>query len=247
MNWWSDYFSEVWEPLSHLIKVKRDTALECNFLEQLMVEFGHSSLLDIPSGSGRIALEMAKRGFDATGIDQNETAIEKAKLSAQKIKKNRPQFQVGDMRKMHFNHTFDTVICAYNSFGYFSEKDNADSLVCMGNALSEKGFLLLENHVLETLLPVFTPKEYWQYEDYILFEERVFDFQTSRLKGNWTLVDKKGERKHFQSSVRIYSYLELTRLLKTAGFVHFEPYGSYLGEPFEFGDDLMLLLAIKGK
>lgn len=246
MDWWKDYFARVWEPMSHLIKQKRDTVHECDLLDHLMHEFEMQTLLDVPCGSGRIALEMARRGYEVTGVDFNSQAIQKAKQKAQRMTKNRPSFVQDDMRNMQLDRKFNMAACLYNSFGYFSETENLAFLKSVSNLLTDGGCLLLETHVLETLLPVFTPKEYWRYDEYILLEERVFDFNDSRLKGNWTLIDKSGNRENFSSSVRIYPYHQLIHLLTTCGFTHFEPFGSYHAEPFEMGADMLLLLARKG-
>lgn len=245
MDWWIDYFAEVWEPMAHLIKRKPDTVHEADFIDHLMQEFAFTTLLDVPCGAGRIALEMARRGYEVCGADFNPLAIQKAQAKAQKIKKNQPQFVTADMRKLVLNKQFEMVVCIYNSFGYFTDAENEDFIASVSRSLLPGGYFLLEAHVLETLLPVFTPKEYWRYEDYILLEERTFDVEESRLKGNWTLIDKDGTRKNYTSSVRVYAYRELIALLSAHGFDTFEPMSSYYGDPFNFGDDIMLLLAKK--
>lgn len=244
-NWWNTYFSDVWEPMAHLIKTPEDTVRECEFIDQVMQEYGLSSLLDMPCGAGRIALEMAKQGYQTTGADANPSAIEKAQAKTAKMRKNKPTFTVADMRTFTSDRLFDMSVCAYNSFGYFSDSDNEAFVASVSKALAPGGFWLLENHVLETLLPVFTPKEYWQFGNFVLLEERTIDYHNSRLVGNWTLIMPDGSRKSYQSSVRIYSYRELIALLKKHGFTQFSAYSSYYAEPFEFGADMLLLLAQK--
>lgn len=53
------------------------TIQDCNFLEDVFSTFGHKihALLDIACGTGRHALEMAKRGYTVTGIDVSENML----------------------------------------------------------------------------------------------------------------------------------------------------------------------------
>ena len=74
-NWYEDFFQglncELWEKV-----VTADwTKQEVDFLaDELDLKQGNH-LLDIPCGSGRHSVELAKRGFTVTGVDISQTFI----------------------------------------------------------------------------------------------------------------------------------------------------------------------------
>ncbi len=243
MDWWIDYFKEGWEPIQERYKTAEDTWNESGFIAEYMLENEYKSVLDVPCGSGRISLALAKDRFEVCGLEYNPDAIKKAKEKA-KAEKLSIDFIVGDMRDMTFNRSFDMVVCAFNSFGYFSDEDNKRFLQSVSDALQPNGTLLLDCHVLETMLPVFSPKSHWRIADFLIVEDRMYDYTSSRLQGTWTIV-KDGKQQSFTSDVRVYSYNELITLLKSVGFTSFEAYGNYYGDAFELGDDGLVLLATK--
>ena len=241
-NWWKEYFSDEWQNIFRYAKNEATTAEEADLVSYLLSNANAKTVLDVPSGEGRIALDLAAQGFQMTGLEYNENAVKVAKQLAKK-QDLAINFVQGDMRNMPFEQAFDAVICIFNSFGYFSEADNEKYIASVSRALKAGGIFILDGHTLETLLPVFKPKDYWKYGDYIILEERSFNYKTSRLESNWTVLheDKKTT---YRSSVRIYSYWELTNLLRKYNFHEFEEV-DILGHDFEFGDDNMILIAKK--
>ncbi len=77
-----------------------------------------ANILDIPCGTGRLALQLAKKGFNVTGVDISEGFItgltEKVKedsLSIEVIREN--------ILSLELTGSLDGAYCAGNSFGYF--------------------------------------------------------------------------------------------------------------------------------
>lgn len=246
MTWWQDYFRQGWEPVQHLVKTPADTTVECEFIEAIMHENGYQRLLDVPCGSGRIAIELAKRGFDTVGIEYNPDAIDIAQERAKRYRQQkRTRFEIGDMRQLRFEAAFDMVACVFNSFGYFDDADNELFIAGASRALRNGGMMLLDCHILETLLPSWSPSSFWRFEDLVILEERQWDLTNSRMNGQWTFVSPKQPHQQFTSSVRIYGFKELSQLLQKYNLHVTATYNGYAGEEYELGDDSMVLLAQK--
>ena len=79
------------------------------------------------------------------------------------------------------------------------------------------GRFAIDVNLIETLIPIFQPKGWFQAGDVTVLEDRVFDFTTSRIESDWTFI-RAGveERKH--TTMRLYSAHELSDLLRRAGF-----------------------------
>lgn len=83
------------------------------------------AVLDPGTGPGHHAIHFARHGFDATGIDVSETAIERARANAQAAGVA-VDFRVGDAKTLDgFTDRFDTVVdtAFYNTFGGDAQHD----------------------------------------------------------------------------------------------------------------------------
>ncbi len=85
------------------------TVGEVDFILQEINYDKNFKILDIGCGTGRHDIELAKRGYNVTGIDLSPSMIEKAKENAKKANVN-IDFGVADARKPHFEDEFDLVI-----------------------------------------------------------------------------------------------------------------------------------------
>ncbi len=245
-NWWKDYFSEAWPQIQHFIKGKEDTFMETNYIEGILQQKGYQHILDVPCGTGRIAIELAERSYTTCGIDFNEQNIEAAiQNSTAKGVTKQVEWICGDMRSIPFKESFDAAICIFGSFGYFDDANNRIFLQSVYDSLKPGGSFILETHTLETILPIFTHQDFWRFENYWVLEERNFNMETSRIESDWWTLNDDGRQLKHNSSTRIYSYRELILLLQSIGFKHFSAEGSYDGEPYELGAEKLLLVAEK--
>lgn len=245
-NWWKDYFLDGWTQIQHHIKGVQDTYLEANYIEQMLHEKGYKTVLDVPCGVGRIALELAQRGYQTYGIDFNEKNIKIAQdISQEKGLTENTKWLCGDMREIPSNTPFDAAVCIFGSLGYFDDTGNRTFLQSVYDALKIGGSFLVETHTLETMLPIFTHQDFWRFEDCWVLEERNFNLEKSRIESTWWTIQDNGRQLQHQSSVRIYSYRELTQMLQSIGFKNFRAEGSFEGDAYELGAERLLLLAEK--
>jgi len=57
----------------------RGTAGECDFIEKEIRHDRSVRIIDIGCGTGRHSIELAKRGYNVTGIDLSESLLERAR------------------------------------------------------------------------------------------------------------------------------------------------------------------------
>ena len=115
-NWFETFFQGITLDLWRAVGTPEVTRGEADFLASVFPK--GARLLDVPCGNGRITNELARRGFEMTGIDISRDFITEASGENPKA-----TFQVGDMRSLNFSGEFDGAFCWGNSFGYFEYAD----------------------------------------------------------------------------------------------------------------------------
>ena len=84
-----------------------DANTEADFIEGL--EARPSSVLDAGCGTGRVATELARRGFSTTGVDISSTMLLQARRSAPHL-----DWRLGDIACVRLNRRYDVVLMAGN-------------------------------------------------------------------------------------------------------------------------------------
>ena len=172
-----------------------------------------------------------------TGVDFGEEFVAEARSTAKDAKVN-PEFLVGDMREFATTEPFDAAFCFFGSFGYFSDGDDERFARAVASSLRAGSRFVIDTHLSETLLPMFEERSWhWVGEPGAsprLLEERLFDIETGRVEGCWTLVDEAGARST-RSSIRIYSFREIRDLLVRAGFATVRVLDGATGGEFRVG------------
>ena len=87
----------------------RGTPGECDFIENEIGFNKSARILDIGCGTGRHSIELARRGYQVTGIDFSDSMLKRAKEKALKLNLN-IDFQKHDARDLPFSAQFDLVI-----------------------------------------------------------------------------------------------------------------------------------------
>ncbi|HET9731842.1 MAG TPA: class I SAM-dependent methyltransferase [Acidimicrobiales bacterium] len=90
---------------------------------RLVLGLGPRTVLDAGCGTGRVAVELARRGVDVLGVDVDPAMIAKARSLAPDLR-----WLVADLARMRLSMTFDVVLLAGN-VPLFTHRDDRDDLV----------------------------------------------------------------------------------------------------------------------
>jgi SAM-dependent methyltransferase len=236
-EWWEDLFaSPAWQAVQlGWSEVEDEVEQTDRLVAALGLEPG-ARVLDAPCGAGRIAIQLAARGFDVVGVDLTERFLEEGRGRGPNVR-----FVRGDLRSLPFDAEFDAAICFWGSFGYFDDAGNRAQAAAAARALRAGGRYLIDTPTLETILPRFHERHWFEVADTVVLEERAFNVAASRIETTWTFLHG-GRRATRRSSVRIYSLGELTDLLRDAGFGTFAARDDEL-EEFGLGSQRLWLVA----
>lgn len=205
---------------------------ECDFIE---AEIGYDKslkVLDIGCGTGRHSIELAKRGYNVTGIDLSESQIERAREKA-KQERAGVDFLKGDARKLPFEDEFDLAIMFCEGGFCLMETDemNFAILKSAAGALKDSGKLIFTT--LNGLFPLHHSMEKFyaaaNKEGQAVCMDNRFDLMTFRDHNVTIVVDDLGNEKELISNERYYVPCEITWQLKTIGFKKIDIFGAKLG------------------
>ncbi|BFI73314.1 hypothetical protein YN1_3010 [Nanoarchaeota archaeon] len=101
----------------------------------------YKTILDIPSGHGRLHKYLRLYGYDIYGVDISKELIEIAKNN---YKGYEDHYFIGDMRDFKLNKKVDVILNWFTSFGYFNDEDNIKTLNNFYENLRDNGLLILE-------------------------------------------------------------------------------------------------------
>ena len=227
------------------------TVQEVDFIES-EIEFDKTrKILDVGCGTGRHAIELAKRGYQVTGIDFSEAQLKKAREKA-KIEGVEVTFIQGDARDFSFNDPFDLVIMICEGAFPLMETDEMNFRILQNaeRSLKENGKFIFTT--LNVLFPL-----YHSVRDFInagatgaQSDQNSFDLLTFRDYSTVTIVDDSGKEKTLNCNERYYAPSEITWLLKSLNFRVVDIYGCDTGElvrgrPLTTNDYEMLVVAQK--
>ena len=242
-EWWESFFDGRWIDVQ-LGWAELTTDEETEDLERHLRLQPGSDVLDVPCGEGRIGRGLAKLGHHVTGVDITERFLDEGRRRAE-ANGLEMRFLAGDMRALTFDDEFDAAMNVWGSFGYFDADGDRAVAEGVARALRPAGRFLIETISLETVLPDFREQLWNRMGDTLVLHDNRFDHERSRVETEWTFIGPNGEREVRDSSIRVYSYAELTELLREAGFVSFDAYDTRSGEPFGLGADRLTLVATK--
>jgi SAM-dependent methyltransferase len=243
-EWWESFFAGAWTGVQ-LEWGATTTDEEVDALEARLHLKPASDVLDVPCGDGRIGRRLAARGHRVTGVDLTERFLDEGRRLAE-AEGLEVVWVHGDMRELAFASAFDAAVNYWGSFGYFDDDGDRRFAAGVARALRPGGRFLIETHTLETVLPIFSEGTWQRVGEWLVLREQRYDHERSRVDTEWTLVGPDGGREVHDSSIRLYSYAELTALLRDAGFASFDGYDTASGEPFGIGADRLTLVATKG-
>ena len=205
-----------------------------------------SAILDAGCGPGRISVELAKMGHKVTGVDIIQSELDAAKESAEDEEVELELIKA-DLRTFKSDKKFDCAVNLYTSFGYCATiEEDVQILQSIYDSLKDDGYFILENISRETAILYFTEGEWFERAGKTVLTEFKVEGAWEGLRSKWILIDNKtGERIEHQFVQRLYSGIELKRLLTGIGFKSVEVYGDFDFSPYNEKARTMVIVARK--
>ena len=118
----SDWYKKIWTLDIQDQSWVEDTARQVDFLEEKLNLKKGEKILDLACGFGRHALELARRGYDVTGVDITPAYIDFAARQARQEGLT-ASFLCADIREVAFDGEFDVVLnMADGAVGYLETR-----------------------------------------------------------------------------------------------------------------------------
>lgn len=242
--WWQQLFGEdylrAWGPVLPPERTEREVE---GILRLLDLPSG-SRILDLCCGHGRHAVALAGRGYQVTGQDLSEPFLRGAREAAA-ARGVAVAWVHGDMRRIPFEDEFDAVLNLFTAFGYFDrEEENQQVLEQVAKALRPGGVFLLDFINRERVVREHRPHIISRHDDgLIVLDEGEIDLLAGRTERRVTLLFPGGARREYRHSVRIYTLVELVRMLASAGLELTGYWGDLDGGEFGLGSQRLVIQA----
>ncbi len=244
--WYVELFTELPNALWRAAVPPALTAAEVDFLERIALPAG-GAVLDVPCGSGRHALELARRGHHVCGVDVSVEAIDFARDAAAAAGLT-VDLRVGDMAALDLRDAvaglpFDLVACLGNAFGYLEHDDTRRFLAGVRSLTAPGGVIVIDTgFVAESFLPgLALEEEPMTIGGVEMISVNRYDTRSSRFITDMTF--RRGSEEHRGTSVQhVYTAAEIARLVVDAGYPDIEMYGDVDGSPYRWGDRRLLLV-----
>lgn len=136
----NDWYKKIWTLDIQNQSWVEDTKRQVDFLIEKLQLTGREKILDLACGFGRHSLELARRGFEVTGVDITPDYVSYANERSQKEKLN-ARFILSDIRDVDFDNEFDVVLnMADGAIGYLeNDEENLKIFSVISKALKSGG------------------------------------------------------------------------------------------------------------
>ena len=234
-DWWRWIFNSIYlKTDGDVIDDTQITTKEVDLFSDILKLLPQDKILDLCCGQGRVALELARRGFNnVEGLDRSRYLIQKAKAQNKKEGLS-AKFREGDARKLPYQpDTFDVVMIPGNSFGYFeTPQDDIRVLKEVLRVLKPWGKILIDVADGEYLRKRFQPRSWeWVDKNYFVCRERSLSLDKQRLISREVVTHvKKGVVADQFYAERLYTRKSLEELFKRAGFKDFTIHNEISGD-----------------
>ena len=217
-EWWKNFFDEAWiETLTSNIK-KEEMKILKKFLGKSKV------ILDIGCGTGRFSLALAECCYKVYALDFNKLYLKILKKEVQRRNlEKKVKILCLDMRKLASlrKNFFDCALLMFNTFGYFTHRENVKLLKDISSILKPKGKLIIQQSNFDYVNLNLKKRDQFETSKYkFLSENKWLRFKDKIvIYTTWTVVNKntKETSKKIQR-ITLYKPSYLANICKKIGF-----------------------------
>ena len=219
-----------------------------------MAETFGAPVLEIGVGTGRVALDLSRNGFEVWGIDNSPEMLKAARQKVAELSKEeqaRIVLQEADMRDFDLQQNFPLCVIPFRAFLHnLSMDDQLATLEHIRHHLTPIGFLALDLFVpLYDVMSQTTWRD--RVEPHELAEDQsgvAIDICVEHQPENQLLnITNTYIDGHSQTSAAMkYRYIfrhEMEALLRCAGFTLLEVYGGFENQAYDYHSGIMVFVA----
>lgn len=216
---------------------------------QWAAEQSPGDVLELASGSGRVAIALARRGRSVTGLELSSLMLDRARTRTNHLPEAvqaRLQWVRGDMANFSLpNQQFQLIFIAYNSFWLLTDPAAQEAcLACVARHLAPGGRFILdlfppnaddytdETGIAQRLAVPHRGRDILRLKDYVYDGARHLAISDVRYYAE-TPTGVSELLGRFSYALRLAPPEEVRLLLQRQGFRILQEFGTYTREPLE--------------
>ena len=216
-----------------------DYSVWADFIERTVDrEYGKSPeiILDLGSGTGKMTLELAKRGYEMIGIDYSPEMLDVARENADLCGvSDKTLWLCQDMTDFELYGTVDVALCCLDGLNHLTKKNDLDKcLSLVHNYLCPDGLFIFDINGKYKFEHIYADRSYayeidgnvciWQ--NYYNEKTKLCDFYITLFSEN---DDGSYERYDESQRERMYTVRSMTSALRKSGFEIVGAYSDFEG------------------
>lgn len=202
-------------------------------------------VIDLGCGHGRHAIELARRGFDVTAVDQMQPFLDRGAADARAAGVS-VRFERADLRALSYDGAFDAAVCLFDAFGAHRDDENVAVLANMARALRVGGGFCLDLRNRDWMARNLLPITVLERDGNLMIDRHAFDSRTGRLVDRRVIV-RDGRTREAPLSTRLYTCSEIERLLRECGLTVREALGDWSGLPVSVNHNRLVLFGARAR
>ncbi|MFP4014392.1 MAG: class I SAM-dependent methyltransferase [Chitinispirillaceae bacterium] len=218
----SQWYEELFENYSRKYdqeEFTKGTLGEVDFIEHELFFDKDKRILDVGCGTGRHSVELARRGYNVTGVDLSLSMLSRAREKASEASVD-VRYIRADARNLSFSPRFDLVIMLCEGAFPLMETDEMNYMILQGAARALKSGGKFIFTTLNGLFPLYHSVKVFLDSNMVegSSSDNSFDLMTFRDHSVYETTDDSGRKMTLKCNERYYVPSEITWLLKTLGF-----------------------------
>lgn len=240
-SYFDGYYKDIWRS----VVPPEFTAKEVDFIVSYFHLLPQSRVLDIMCGYGRHATGLAKKGIQATAVDNLDEYVNEIKSIAQND--NLPLNAVqADILNYEADGMFDLALCMGNSLCFFDRNNTLTILKMLSRHLKPGTYFFINTWTIaEIAFNGFKAKASGNFGDLEFTTESTYLLKPSRIETDHLIIAPDGKKETKKAIDYIYSISETEQLLNEAGFSMNEVYSIPGKKKFTLGDPRAYIVAQK--
>lgn len=194
-------------------------------------------ILELACGTGRLAVDFAKAGYEVTALDLSEEMLAIASKRAVE-KEVEIQFVQGDMMELSEVGQYEAITCFSDSLCYMENRRDVQQVFDeVYQALEEEGTFIFDVHSVHQIDDIFPDYSYhYQTEDFAFLWDSYEGEKSHSIEHFLTFFVKQEEekelfiRKDELHKERTYSLETYLMMLESSGFMNVEVYADFTDE-----------------